>query len=276
MAFKSRKRANRFVPRLQALGERALPSVTFAEADGTLTITGDQAANSIAVADDGTGSAGGIVVVADGVTYASENSVASIVILSGSGADAVEYRVSGDLSSDRSVKVLLGNQHDTFAASLVGDVLDGVTFDLLAKGGNGHDSLSVDATGVDVAAGATMNVDLRGGNGHDTISIDYSGILTGAAAFSARGGNGKDILSGAIALETYTNGETDEQIQSSGSLTVDFRGGNGVDALSLHITGDEALTLVDATANGGHGKDTFDVSDNVTVVDGDKSNNCGR
>jgi hypothetical protein len=258
-------RTSRWIPRLECLDERALPSVTFTETDGTLEIRGDQQANSIVVTDDGTGT---IIVVADGETYTSETAITTIRVCSRSGADDVVYNLTGDLSSERTVEVFLGNQHDSFEANLNGDLLDGANLSLLAKGGNGHDSLTFNGVDSNVGAGASLSVDFWGGNGKDALLVDFAGVLMGTAAFHANGGNGKDSVGGNVTVQSWELPETGETAASTGELTVEFRGGNGVDDMSLAVDGTtDDLTSFAASIDGGRGKDTFEYTDNVTAID---------
>jgi hypothetical protein len=268
MAFRSGRRPRRFVPRLEPLDDRALPSVTFTETDGTLTILGDQRANTIVVTDTGTEDAGAIQVTADGQTYTSVGAVTRIVITGRGGADNVTYTLTGDLSGDRAVEANLGNQHDSFTANLQGGLAGGAALSVRALGGNGHDTLTLNAAGVDVAAGATLSVDFNGGNGNDVLLTTFSGLLAGTATFTSNGGNGKDSVGGRISLGTSEPDENGETTPSNGSLTVNFLGGNGVDAMALSVEGADGLgTPLVATVNGGNGKDVFDTTTNVAVAD---------
>jgi hypothetical protein len=247
-----------------------MPSVTFTETDGTLVISGDQFANSIVVTDDGSANAGNVVVEADGETYTSLGAVTTIRVVSRSGADDVQYSLTGDLTSERTVRVYLGNQHDSFTANLIGDLLEGADLTICANGGNGHDSLAFTGVDANVGLGASLLVKLLGGNGVDSLAVDYAGLLNGTASFVANGGNGKDSVAGHIVLHSWELPETGESQASSGELTAIFRGGNGVDAMALSVEGAESLSVFDARVNGGRGKDTFETSDNVTVVDAPK------
>ena len=115
MAAKSDRRPLR----LESLDERALPSVSMIETDGTLVIRGDRHANDISITDDGTANAGNVVVVADGQTFTSSGAIANIRVLSGGGADNVRYELTGDLSGPRDVSASLGDLYraaDSFAS----------------------------------------------------------------------------------------------------------------------------------------------------------------
>jgi hypothetical protein len=263
-------RTGRWTPRLECLGERALPSVTFTEADdGSLEIRSDQRADSIVVTDDGTGTI--LVEVAGQDPYTSEAPITTIRIFGASGADDVEYNLTGDLSSERTVEVFLGNQHDSFAANVDGALLEGADLSILANGGNGHDSLTLNGASANVDAGANLSVEFNGNNGKDALLLNYAAAFMGTASFLANGGNGKDSVGGEVTV-LPSETETGESTPSTGALTVEFNGGNGKDDMSLSVdvadgTTTDDLSVFEATVDGGRGKDTFDTTVNVDVVD---------
>lgn len=269
MRFRSgcETRARRFVPRLERLDERALPSVSVVEADGVLNIRGDQFANDIVITDNGTTTAGAITVQIDGQTFSSEGAITTIKVRSGSGGDSVEYDLTADLAGARTLVANLGNGDDTFLASLRTNINDTSSLTIRACGGNGKDNLSLDAVGANVGAGGSLAVTFNGGNGIDVLNLDFSGVLMGTASFTAKGGNGKDEVTGNLTIEPTTLTETGEPAPSTGSLTVDFWGGNGKDAMTLDVTGADSLTTLDVAVHGGNGKDTFDVSNADWIAD---------
>lgn len=268
MAWLSRRQRERTRLTLSCLDERALPSVTVdpVDAQGTLVIRGDQFANDITITDDGTGS----IVVASGTDTVTRDGVSTIRVYGRSGADNVVYVLSQNLSSPRTVDVFLGNQHDSFEARLQGDLLDGANLAIHGYGGNGHDNLWLNAVGVDVAVNADLAVDFFGGNGADTLTTDFTGLLIGDAAFKSRGGNGRDSVTGNIVLDASTDPDNPADL-STGTLSVEYFGGNGVDQMTLNVAGAGSLGDLLASVNGCRGKDTFVTSDNVTIVDPPKS-----
>src|SRR5437660_9080032 len=102
--------------RLERLDDRAMPSVTFVETNGTLVIRGDQQANSIIISDDGSTNAGNIVVQADGQSYTATTAITKIRVNSRGGNDSVEYDLNFDLMGARTVQAYLGNGDDSFVA----------------------------------------------------------------------------------------------------------------------------------------------------------------
>jgi hypothetical protein len=245
--------------RLEVLGERALPSVTVADdGAGTITITGDQRANTIDITDNGSG---GVHIVADGTEYDFAGSVTDIKVLSRGGADVVTYTLADGLTDavTRTVDVNLGNFNDTFTGTL-GDLPAGSDLHLKVLGGNGQDSLAVTGGGV----AGNLTVELLGGNGKDTLSAEFAGALSGGLDLTLNGGNGKDTVGAALSVDAVADGST-----TSPTVEVHVLGGNGKDDVSLTVDGDGASSLTGATLeiNGGYGKDNFlDVTDGVVNV----------
>jgi hypothetical protein len=169
------RQTRRFVPRLEAFDERALPSVTITEfPDGTLQILGDDTANVIGIKDSGKLGAGSIVVQADGQFYVSQGNVTRIVVYGYGGDDTVDYWLQSDLTSNRTVQVDLGAGNDAFTAHLDGqNFAAGTDFLVQALGGGGKDTLRMDAVGVNIGA-AYFTVDFEGGHGKDGVLFNYS------------------------------------------------------------------------------------------------------
>jgi hypothetical protein len=195
-----------FALRLESLSDRVVPSCTWVEENGVLTITGDSRANVIDIVDDGTT----LTVTCDGEEVPlSGDAVTEVALSLGSGNDEVSLTLNGQLAGTRTFDVSLGNGHDTFSATLgegavdpntneptPSSLADGAVLDITVRGMNGHDSLSFDAAATEVGTGATLSVVLGGGNGKDTLDYSYGGILLGDLTLSASGGNGKDEVSG--------------------------------------------------------------------------------
>jgi hypothetical protein len=266
MAFGSRSK--RFVPRLEALDGRALPSVTVAEADGVLTITGDQSANNIEIRDTGGSGTDAVTVWVDGVQadVTIDDPVTKVVLFGRSGQDVVSYNLTGSFTdgTDRNVVIFLGNQDDTFTADLNGSIGADSDVTLKVYGCNGEDNLSVSGAGtVDSpwSVDGHLTVRLFGGNGKDTVDVNYNGLISGTFDLFVGGGNGKDFLRGNV---TAVDGST-------GELNAKVCGSNGVDDVGLIVAADGSPDLtVNAEVHGGLGKDVFDpaaISSNVDIVD---------
>ena len=266
-------RVRRWTPRLDCLDGRVLPSVTITETDGVLVVRGDQYSNIIEITDDGTADAGAVVVDADGEIYESVGLITKVRVIGWNGADSVNYSLTGDLVTDRTLAVFLGNQDDTFEANLNGWDIDAANLLVLVYGGNGQDSLAFHGLGTDVGADSSLTVRLLGGNGMDSLRVDYSGVLIGDATFRTFGGNGKDTVTANLTLPEPGTSETGETTETStGTLTARFCGGNGVDDLTVTVAGiaENDLSSFDVLVHGGHGKDNFTTS-GVTAVDAPKS-----
>ncbi|HJZ89785.1 MAG TPA: hypothetical protein VKE40_02860 [Gemmataceae bacterium] len=260
MAYHTRRRALQ----LDALNDRIVPSASFVESGTELTVRGDHSANVVTITDNGTGDAGNITVqLDDQPLFTSTGAITSITVITGSGGDVVEYDLTGDLSVNRDVTVRLGNGNDSFVADLTGNLVAGGNLELHGLGGNGWDTLRLTGTGGDVADGSKLTVDFLGGNGRDTVNVDYTGVVIGNFDLEVHGGNGKDTVNANVTADTG----------STGTVTAHVFGGNGKDSLSLFVTKttDTDTVTVDATIDGGHGKDEFFNSDNVIVVDAPKS-----
>jgi hypothetical protein len=268
MTHGTRRFGARTTLRLEALDDRALPSVTVVEADGVLTVRGDARANEVTITDNGTGDAGAVTVeVVGGDPFTSTAAVTTIRVYAGSGADNVEYNLSGDLAVNRAVNVYLGNQHDTFVGNVTFNVLENVEFDFLVNGGNGHDNLSLVWTG-DVATGAVVDVEVLGGNGKDSLNVDLTGVFNGTVDLRVSGGNGKDAVTANVNAEAGSGGTVDAMIL----------GGNGKDTMTVsetHVTPAEGSTdpavNLTVTIHGGNGKDDFELTGDLTAIDDPKS-----
>jgi len=258
----------RFIPRLETLNERALPSVTVTEVGSVLKITGDQRTNDIEIRDTGGSGTDAVTVWVDGVQsdVSINNPVTKIVVCAGNSADVVAYNLTGSFAdgTDRNVVVFLGNQDDTFTADLNGSIGANSDLSLKVYGGNGEDNLSVSGAGtVDSpwSVDGHLTVKLFGGNGKDTIDVNYNGLISGTFDLTVWGANGKDFLRGDV---TAVDGST-------GTLNAKVCGGNGVDDVGMIVAADGSPDLtVNAEVHGGLGKDVLDpaaISSNVDIVD---------
>jgi hypothetical protein len=181
------RQPRRFVPRLEAFDERALPSVTIdLFPDGTLQIVGDEADNLVTISDTGKPDAGSVTVQADGQFYVADGPVTRIRVVTQGGDDKVDYWLSSDLTGHRTVQVDLGLGNDSFAAHLGGqNFAAGTDFLVQALGGGGKDRLTLDAQKVNLGARTHFTVDFQGGHGKDGIVFNYSpGVVDPTAVVS--------------------------------------------------------------------------------------------
>src|SRR5262249_17239789 len=166
-------KSSRFIPRLVALDDRSLPSVTITVTGSTVAITGDDGANNIVIHDDGTSA--GITVVADGVTWVAPGARSAIVVSTLGGGGVVEYDLTGPLPTTRLLAVDLGKGDDAFTANLNGQTISGPSTNLgiTVDGGKGADTLILNASGATVAPEARLSVDFSGDAGHDAIAFNF-------------------------------------------------------------------------------------------------------
>jgi len=167
----------RFVPRLEALDDRSLPSVTVTQFGTILLIQGDNAADTVAIMDNGQASGVSVQYNENNVdkTYFATAPVTSIVVDTLGGTDTVDYWLTGTLLQDRSVSANLGGRADTFAAHLSNQTITfGTTLFISAHGDGGGDRLTLDAYNLSTELDSQVNVDFSGGRGKDTITMNYT------------------------------------------------------------------------------------------------------
>jgi hypothetical protein len=258
----------RLVPQIETLEDRCVPAIfSFNPATGTLTVTGSNQRDVIAVQDDGTNNAGAVVVSANGATLftsgptAGVNQVHTIVINTLGGKDRVAYDLNGDMvANNRSLNVTFGNgKGDRFDANLNGNLvnsflllqvtggsggdritnnvngsLNGASFlGLLDKGGTGKDAIAVNATNsVNIDPLAQLTASIDGGAGNDTINVNYEGQVQGALFLDAFGGAGNDRVSATLTFDGVSNGLVFGPVSpNSGKAAAQVRGGGGNDRL---------------------------------------------
>ncbi len=256
---------NNFVPKLESLDDRIVPSCTWVENGNVLTITGSQGANDVVIEDDGTT----LTITCDGESVDVSANVTDVVLCLRAGNDTVSYTLTGDLAAgaSRSIEAKLGNGNDSFTATLDGNLLDGSSLDVTARGANGKDTLSFVAA--DVGADASLSVEMQGGNGKDAIDATLSGVLLGDFVFLADGGNGKDEVLGDLTFDAGSTGTADAQVLGKNSpdtlalLVTDNSGDDG----DASTTDASTLGTSSFVVDGGRGPDSVDVSDVVEVLD---------
>jgi hypothetical protein len=244
----------RFVPRLAALDDRALPSVTITEVGGILSVRGTADAETVAITDNGTSDAGSVSVVADGTTYTSVGAIRRIRVFSGGGDDTVGYTLTGDLpaSASRSVTMNLGKGNDVFTADFQAGLAAQSRMDMSVYAGGGNDGLTVFGGLVDVGTGAQFNLDLRGDGGSDTIMADVAGLIQGWIKLEISGGAGTDII----------EADATADAGSPGNIYARVKTGAGADMVNLAVNaGGDSFGILYAGAD-----DVYEVTDNVFVL----------
>jgi hypothetical protein len=187
-------RTSRFRPRLEALEDRSLLSVSVVNTAAGLTIDARQSnvSNAISIVNDGTGHFTGTVTGADTNTSFDFLNVSQVGIYGGPGGVNVQYAQTGNQIYRSPVggdslffQTVFEGGSNTFTASLAGKALFGsMTF--VVDGGSGHDTESVNATGVTIGFGGQLGVfvagsypGITGTGGTVNFSMDYSGTNHG-------------------------------------------------------------------------------------------------
>lgn len=209
-SYRNSGRPRRFVPELEALEDRQLLSGYSVHGE-VLRITGSNAADTVAITDNGTGSAGDIRFSLNGSTTTISDYISLIKVDTGGGNDTVTYTLTGDLNlqafgSGRHVWVDLGTGDDTFWGQAHHDLLSSdrdyghfvaeTLLDISVAGCKGKDTLSMSAygnTGIKIHRNAMLNVLLDGGKGdHDLVTTNIIGELDGYVGLGLAGGPGND------------------------------------------------------------------------------------
>jgi hypothetical protein len=285
---------NRFLPRLEVLEDRSVPStVTFNGATATLTVTGTAGKEAIVINDDGTNNAGAVKVTSNGHTLFTSGPTAGVnqvhtirVNTLGGDHDSVAYNLTGDMvTNNRSLSATFGSgKNDTFVANVNGSLvnsflllqatggsggdrlagtvtgsLNGASFlGFLFKGGTGKDQISIDATNsVNIGPLAQLTVLADGGAGDDVIGVRYEGQLQGAFFLSAAGGAGDDRVSATVTLDGVSNGLLFGPVSpNTGKAAAQVDGGGGKDKLSFEVDLSGVLKAASAAEiDGGAGVD---------------------
>jgi hypothetical protein len=264
---------NRFVPGLEALEDRSVPStITFNAATATLTVTGTAGKDAIVINDDGTNNAGAVTVGSNGHKLFTSGPAAGVnqvhtirVNTLGGDHDSVVYNLTGDMvANNRSLSATFGaGKGDAFVANVNGNLvnsflllqanggsggdklsatvtgsLNGASFlGLLFKGGIGNDQIKIDATnGVNIGPLAQLTASVDGGAGDDVVSVNYEGELQGAFFLNAAGGAGNDQVSARVTLDGVSNGLLFGPVSpNTGKAAAQVDGDGGDDKLSFEV-----------------------------------------
>jgi len=152
-----------------------------------------------------------------------------------------------------------GGRHNDTLNVFLGDPIDsGAEVTIIGRGGDGNDSLKVDATtfgtGANIAAGAELKVSLDGGNGADTLDVSYDGDVDGKFDVGLAGGPGNDTVTANVTVNSGSTGEIRARVN----------GGSGNDNLTLNVFDLSAgMADIKARLDGGAGFDTCVTTPNV-------------
>jgi hypothetical protein len=180
MLFRSKqvRPGSAFVPRLEALENRWVPSASISFNHGVLTINDNTAAAMIKVTDDG---AGGITVTDANIssTPITHSEVKKIEIDSGAD-DTINYKLTGALTTARTLELNLGAGGDKVNLDLSKGVSSDFSLDL--DGGKGANIIDADFGAVH-NANVHLDESLGKGTGGST-SIDFASTITNSRVFA--------------------------------------------------------------------------------------------
>jgi hypothetical protein len=209
---------------VEALGDRVVPSVSFDEyvASHTLTVTGTDQSNTVAIRNDGDGN---LTVTGDGVTRTFAH-ITHLDVRTLKGADTVTYTQGSaghEADTHRSFYLdadLGGPYGDTdtagerFTADVFGDVgvyRDGAwqarTLSLDVSGDRGADRFDFRFHDTDVHRGSTLDVTAAGGRGDNAVTLDMDGEVDGKVALDITTLNGDDSIAVTILLDAGSTGK---------------------------------------------------------------------
>lgn len=248
---------------IESLEDRCVPAVAFRVVDSTLFLSGDGAANSIVITDNGTNLPNNVTVVADGQLLTFPNINISIFrVATGKGRDFVSYTMTNGMQSNRKVVVDLGEGRDVFLAHLPRRSEPDKTMSMEINGGDGNDLLDVNARGFDILDTGRFLLTQLGGDGDDTISFRYKARITGELVYNAFGGDDDDrIFADIVAFDRTDTGP------SAGRVIANVFGEDEDDAITLwlHRTG-ASTTLLIGFADGGDDDNTLIRTANVAFT----------
>jgi len=281
---------HRFRPRLEELEGRMCLSVTVAtvvvNGHNELQITGDSAADTVNIADQGNGDF--TVTDGGGATLGTGTAISAVKFDGKDGTDTLTYTLVNPLTNSESIYVKLGSggsgsanfdfsagfngaeMHLNAYGSANADTLTGTLGALVnahvgvnLDGRGGDDIVTLQGPAANVDADSTLHVRLEGGRGDDGINAALAGQVNGKLKISADGGKGTDTLVSELTVEAG----------STGRVTDFAKGGRGTDSVTLNVTDNSAvdastLAALHAKIFDPSGEDTLVHTDNVDVLVG--------
>jgi hypothetical protein len=231
-------RRPRFVPRVEALEDRRVPTCNFIVQGSTLFIvsptTPGQVSDRILITDNG-GAGPNNVTAFCAQPFFPNVPISNVVVRTGGGDDRVFYNLVGNLTTSRTVSANLGGGSDHFVATIRRNLLTNSSLGINVNGGPGPDNLEAILIGsmgtnsrlainysggggdnhirattaslVNVAAGAVLVENLIGNGRSDRIFGEYQGVLSGTYQINERGGSGPNNLKADIELAAGSNGQ---------------------------------------------------------------------
>jgi hypothetical protein len=268
-----RRRPAGFIPRVEFLEDRRVPTCTAFQAGGLLTITGTSPRNVLQIGDDGGGS---VALLCSGdLTPRLFHGVSQINVKAGRGS-TVHYDLFGTVNTPHALTVNLGAGRQNFVAYLNSNGIGNLGNDrITVNGGRGNDRMLVQfgadpnaqlvseltkalstppfpnfsqgviafgiTPGVDIAQNGNLRINLNGGPGNDTIAVNYEGTLAGSPPTVAN---------------PFALGVPGVAGLNPGTLTLNLNGGAGHDVIAAQVLALAGSTgRVVARENGGPGND---------------------
>jgi Ca2+-binding RTX toxin-like protein len=266
----------RFLPTLEPLSDRILPSVTASFDAGVLSVFGDARNNNIVVSRDVAGHIlvnGGAVSVAGGTPTVANTAL--IQVFGQDGNDQISLdETNGALPS---ANLFGGNGNDTLIGGSGNDLLFGQAGNdtLLGKGGN--DQL-FGGDGNDILVGGTGNDQVFGQAGNDRMiwnpgdGSDLNEGGDGIDTVVVNGGNGAENFTATpngtrVRFDRVSPAPFSLDIGTSENLVVNMNGGDD------SFTGSNGLApLISLTVDGGAGNDRITGGDGNDVLIGGDGN----
>jgi hypothetical protein len=146
------------------------------------------------------------------------------------GADTMDLNVNHVLvNADLRVRFDGDDGDDAFHVCMGDPIESGARVSIDACGGDGDDSLALDATsfglGGDIGAGGKMTLKMNGGDGDDTILATYEGDVDGELSIQLDGDRGNDLVNAEVSASAGSNGKVKARID----------GCDGNDSLTLML-----------------------------------------
>jgi hypothetical protein len=227
----------KFTPRLEALEDRAVPTVSIVQNGNTINITGDSTSERIRIQDNGTNALGAIQVFDDTTNLplftsalVPNGSIINVIIKMNDGNDSVRYLLTNDLDSTAGLNPTGGRQ-------------------IFGEMGLGNDRFAFSATRPADSSGlrldtGVLRVEAYGFKGTDDLTMTYRGRTTaGVLTFLANGMLGDDRILASETLLAGSTGSTQELIDGGG-------GAKGNDIMIGLLARDPAVVKLSATING--------------------------
>jgi hypothetical protein len=191
-----------------------------------------------------------------------EGSDATVVVHGGSGNDQVYAAVGDETNANLQFLANLGTGASSFDLESAGNLLNSIEHFDVSDNGTAHDTITYNASGVNVDTTSRLNLETDTYADSDTVHITYSGAMEGELDVTAQGGSGNDTMDVSLTLARDSNGRVHGHVNGdtgNDTLTFDVYDNSGAN-------GHSNLALLNAVLNGGAGKDALSATPNVKVI----------